>query len=100
MMIHWLNPTIADPPHAVCSYLKRDTLTAAFRTHGWDPFEPALLGYPWEGRIQLIDGSHRWDAAMEAPLSHIPIYLMPCRWIQRSTSRPCVAAGVPTFTIS
>lgn len=42
---------------------KIDRLEKAFRTFGFDMSKPALVGYPYEGKIQLLDGGHRTQAA-------------------------------------
>ncbi|MHB8407848.1 MAG: ParB N-terminal domain-containing protein [Acidiferrobacterales bacterium] len=62
------------PPHAVKDFKNFERLTEQFLKgqDGWDPSEPALIGYPFNGRIQLLSGSHRWAAAKEAGIQ-IPV---------------------------
>jgi ParB-like chromosome segregation protein Spo0J len=47
-------------------------LAHAFR-NGWDPEEPALVGYIRGNRIQLLSGTHRLAAALEVGLDRIPV---------------------------
>jgi hypothetical protein len=49
-------------------------LEEAFRTQGFDPNEPALVGYPIDGRIQLLSGTHRHEAARRADI-FLPVTL-------------------------
>lgn len=57
-MMHWSE---LDPPHAADPY-KTAVIASALQRFGWLPSEPCVLGYPLEGRTQLLSGSHRWDA--------------------------------------
>ena len=51
----WVAPEDCDPPHAVKHLDKFEELTHRFlMEEGWDLNEPALIGYPFEGRIQLL----------------------------------------------
>lgn len=58
--------------------IKVDWLTDAFREDGFNPSEPALAGYPCEGKIQLVKGTHRHEAATRAGI------LLPVTIILRS----------------
>lgn len=68
----WVDPTDCDPPHGLDlepgsrDSLKVEMLTEAFAKNGFDPNEPALVGYPLNGRIQLLSGTHRHTAAIRA----------------------------------
>lgn len=42
---------------------KVEMLTEAFARDGFDMDEPALVGYPCDGKIQLLSGTHRHEAA-------------------------------------
>jgi hypothetical protein len=50
-------------------------LTETFARDGFNPNEPALVGYPLNGRIQLASGTHRHEAAKRAGI-RLPIRLM------------------------
>lgn len=66
------HPEDCDPPHGLDltpgsrDSLKVESLTEAFIEHGFDKNEPALVGYPLNGRIQLLSGTHRHEAAKRA----------------------------------
>lgn len=60
------------PPHGLTHPDKLEELIAAFEKNGWDESKPNLLGYPWQGKIQLISGSHRWLAA-DYTIGKIPV---------------------------
>ena len=74
--LHWLSHERLDPPHAVSHPDHVIELANAFATDGWDQRRPALLGYEWEGRIQLLSGSHRWIAAKMADIL-LPVVIVP-----------------------
>lgn len=67
-----LHPDDCDPPHGLDltdgsrDSLKVERLTEAFISNGFDPNEPALVGYPLNGRVQLATGTHRHEAAQRA----------------------------------
>lgn len=67
-----VNPSDCDPPHGLDlspgsrDSIKVEFLTKCFASAGFDPNEPALVGYPREGRIQLLSGTHRHEAAKRA----------------------------------
>jgi hypothetical protein len=73
-----------DPPHGLDlepgsrDSLKVEMLEAAFREHGFDPTRPALVGYPLNGRVQLLSGTHRHEAARRTGT------LLPVRMVLRS----------------
>ena len=75
-----LHPTDCDPPHGLDltdgsrDTLKVERLTQAFFRDGFDPKEPALVGYPLNGRIQLASGTHRHEAAIRANI-FLPVVL-------------------------
>jgi ParB-like chromosome segregation protein Spo0J len=60
---------------------KFEQLVHDFRSTGWDLTRPNLLGYPLEGKIQLISGSHRWAAAEVAPID-IPVEVFSYEYIE------------------
>lgn len=43
---------------------------------------PALVGYRWKGRVQLLSGSHRWAAAVLAQLPVIPVVVLPLERVE------------------
>ncbi len=75
-----VHPSDCDPPHGLDmspgsrDSLKVEMLEDAFRTKGFDPNEPALVGYPINGRIQLLSGTHRHEAAKRADI-FLPVTL-------------------------
>jgi hypothetical protein len=73
-VINWLHPRLCLPPHRVTHPEKYEQLLEAFQSHGWDCGHPVLLGYPWDGKVQLVTGSHRWQAALDAGID-IPVDL-------------------------
>jgi len=74
ILLAWMEPDDCIPPHRVGHFDKFDELTEIFlkKEGGWDLNEPVLIGYPFEGRIQLLSGSHRWAAAKKAGIK-IPV---------------------------
>jgi hypothetical protein len=63
MIAIWVPWTVCEPPHVVTHPNKLDELIVAFKWKGWDLNRDALVGYMRDGRIQLLSGSHRWEAA-------------------------------------
>lgn len=64
----WLHPNDCIPPHELnlnYPYHKNkvEYLRQCFVKEGFDMNESALVGYPWEGKIQLLSGTHRHMAA-------------------------------------
>lgn len=64
----WLDPNDCDPPHSLDMSSEHDAskvemLVEAFSKDGFDKNYPALVGYPLNGRIQLLSGTHRHMAA-------------------------------------
>lgn len=75
--IIWVSPSRCESPHSLTEYEKLHYLTAAFRASArWDPKEPALVGYrDGSGVVQLLSGTHRLRAALDAGLPWIPIHV-------------------------
>lgn len=79
-----LHPEELDPPHGLDlepgsrDSLKVERLQAAFVAEGFDHDEPALVGYPLAGRVQLLSGTHRHEAARRVGM------LLPVRLVLRS----------------
>ena len=71
-LVIWVVPEDCDPPHAY-DPAKADRITAELEA-GFDRNRPALLGYPSGGRIQLLSGTHRHEAARRLGLK-IPVTL-------------------------
>ena len=66
--IIWVSPDDCMPPHGLDMQRERDAnkvkmLADAFWANGFDKNEPALVGYPLDGKIQLLTGTHRHEAA-------------------------------------
>lgn len=53
-------------------------LEEQFARDGFDPSMPALVGYPLNGRVQLLTGTHRHEAARRASIR------LPVRMVLRS----------------
>ena len=68
----WVDPSDCDPPHGLDltpgsrDSLKVEMLVEEFSRNGFDVNQPALVGYPLDGRIQLLSGTHRHTAALRA----------------------------------
>ena len=69
-----LKPELCDPPHKITHPEKFEYLVEKFTNEGWDYNHPYLIGYNYLGKIQLLTGSHRWAAAMEAEIE-IPVVI-------------------------
>lgn len=76
-----VHPEDCDPPHGLDltpgsrDSLKVEMLTEAFAKDGFDPNEPALVGYPLNGRIQLATGTHRHEAGKRAGI-RLPVHIV------------------------
>lgn len=67
----WLHPDDCTPPHGLDMQSRRDAnkvdmLREAFLKDGFNMSMPALVGYPKDGKIQLLSGTHRHMAAQQA----------------------------------
>lgn len=64
-----LHPNDCDPPHGLSldpesrDQLKVSLLHDDFKRGGFGVHYPALVGYPLAGKIQLLTGTHRHEAA-------------------------------------
>lgn len=80
----WVDPSDCEAPHSLDlkpgsrDSLKVEKLQQAFEQDGFDLNEPALVAYPYEGRIQLLSGTHRHEAAKRAGIK------LPVHFIMRS----------------
>lgn len=74
--VQWLPPSACLPPHGVTHPDKLLQLYREFSASGWDLTKPVLVGYPYGEGIQLLNGSHRWAAAVEAGIE-IPVKIVP-----------------------
>lgn len=71
-LITWLDPEDCDPPH---SYGEAKVLKIMKALEaGFSPNKPALIGYPCDGRVQLLSGTHRHEAARRLGLK-VPVTL-------------------------
>jgi len=98
-----LHPTDCDPPHGLDMSpggrddLKVQRLERSFVESGFDQDEPALVGYPLNGRIQLLSGTHRHTAALRANIM-LPVALTLSSIVQAAWGTPeweHVIADVP-----
>lgn len=81
--LRWLPADVLTPPHGVSHPDHAIELANAFADHGWDPRCPALIGYPWADRIQLLSGSHRWIAATMAGIL-VPVVVVPYSFVDEA----------------
>src|ERR1035437_51436 len=64
-----LHPDDCIPPHGLDltpgsrDSIKVEYLEEYFRAYGFDKSKPALVGYPLNGKVQLLSGTHRHEAA-------------------------------------
>jgi ParB-like chromosome segregation protein Spo0J len=75
MKIQWINIEDCMPPHRVSRIEQAENFAVTFRKNGWDLQKPALIGYLWENKIQLLSGSHRYWGACRAGLNRIPVVI-------------------------
>lgn len=85
----WVSPEDCLPPHGLDMSAKRDyekveKLIKAFKENGFDLNMPCLVGYPLDGKVQLLSGTHRHLAAKEANIK-LPVSLwlysdIECTW--------------------
>lgn len=81
--ISWVTPGACHPPHKVTHPEHVEELKASLEAEGWRE-TPRLVGYRWEdGKIQLLNGSHRWAAASELKLA-MPVRIVPFRLVVRA----------------
>lgn len=77
----WLHPDDCIPPHGLDLVSNtRDThkvemLESAFKSKGFDMNMPALVGYPKDGKIQLLSGTHRHEAAKRTDIL-LPVHII------------------------
>jgi hypothetical protein len=72
-MTLWLDTADCDPPHGYHEP-KVQRLVEALGFVGFDPRAPALVGYPLDGRVQLLSGTHRHEACRRLGL-RVPVQL-------------------------
>jgi len=70
-VVTWVDPADCDPPHGLDLTMPRhfnkvNMLVAAFLERGFDTSYSALVAYPLNGRLQLLSGTHRHEAAKRA----------------------------------
>jgi ParB-like chromosome segregation protein Spo0J len=73
MTITLITPALLTPPHRVSHPEKLAELAERFVERGWGENQEALVGYPIDGSIQLLSGTHRHGAALLAGLEAIPV---------------------------
>ena len=76
----WVNPQDCDPPHSLDlssahDWKKVAQLVEAFELAGFDKTKSALVGYPLNGKIQLLSGTHRHAAAL-ATNTQLPVKIV------------------------
>jgi ParB-like chromosome segregation protein Spo0J len=78
VVISLLDPKDCDPPHRVTHPEKLNWLISELTVKGWKG--RVLIGYKLDGRVQLISGSHRYEAAKRLSLK-LPVLLYPYDYI-------------------
>lgn len=83
----WVDPNDCVAPHSLDMDSARDAnkvenLKQQFEKHGFDVNYPALVGYPLDGKIQLLSGTHRHLAAKQAKVP-LPVTL----WLRSDIER-------------
>lgn len=83
-VVLWVDPNDCDPPHGLNLTTAHDAdkvamLAEAFESTGYDKRQSALIGYPKDGRIQLLSGTHRHEAAKRTN-TKVPVVL----WLRSS----------------
>lgn len=69
----WVSPSLCDAPHRIVECERLYNLIDAFLEGGWDLTKPCMIGYWLNDRIQLLSGSHRYEAAVRAKLEKVPV---------------------------
>jgi ParB-like chromosome segregation protein Spo0J len=69
-----LKPEDCYPPHKVSRPDQVIDLANSFLERGWDG--PKLVGYPLGDKIQLLSGSHRYEAAKLVGID-LPVVVVP-----------------------
>ncbi len=104
-MIIWVSAGDCDPPHGLNlapgsrDRLKVESLLDAFELDGFDLSEPALIGYPLDGRIQLLSGTHRHRAATLAEI-RLPVTLWLRSTVEQCWGRPLWAGIMEDIQVS
>lgn len=81
MALIWVDPADCDPPHKA-EQKKMQKFVEAFEAAGFNENHPAVIGYPFNGRIQLLSGSHRHAAALKTG-TKLPVTM----WLQSDIQR-------------
>jgi hypothetical protein len=86
-IVLWVDPNDCAAPHSLDMDSARDAnkvgnLRQQFEKHGFDVNYPALVGYPLDGKIQLLSGTHRHLAAKQANVP-LPVTL----WLRSDIER-------------
>lgn len=77
----YLQTTECMPPHAVGRPEHVDDLVESILLRGWDG--PSLIGYPFNGTIQLLSGSHRYAASQRLQIA-MPVVIVPFEVVQEA----------------
>lgn len=77
----WVDPWLCELPHRITQPGKVRFLCSMFRAYGWDLSKHALVGYLWNDKIQLLDGTHRAAAARLAKID-IPIVIFDGAYVE------------------
>lgn len=70
----WIWPEYCDPPHKLTHTNRYLDLLEKFQETGWGYNYPVVVGYNLDDHIQLISGTHRWYAALDAGIA-LPVAL-------------------------
>jgi hypothetical protein len=86
-IVLWVDPNDCIAPHSLDMNSARDAnkvenLRQQFEKNGFDINHSALVGYPLDGKIQLLSGTHRHLAAKQANVA-LPVTL----WLRSDIER-------------
>lgn len=105
-MIIWVLAEDCIPPHSLDLQSKHDRekveyLAQEFAKYGFDPNFPALVGYPLDGKIQLLTGTHR-QLSGELSNTKLPVSMFLRSDIEKAWGTPAwqrVVADIPVLKL-
>ena len=78
----WCEMGSLDPPHRVTHPERVDLLSLSLSVSGWRG--PSLVGYPLDGRVQLLSGTHRLAAARHLGWLGVPVRILTREAVERA----------------
>ena len=80
MKFKWLDISECTPPHRITHESHLEILINSLK-NGWDLNCPVLIGYELDGLVQLISGSHRYEACRYNKLK-LPVIIYEYNYIE------------------